>query len=280
MSLASGAPRALTRPAPATAATGRRDALHAEWTKLRTAPGTIGLLIAAVALTVAVSAAAAAATRCPAAGCGEDPAKVSLTGVYLGQVVVAVVAVLAISGEYSSGMIRTTLAAMPRRTTVLAAKAALVTGLTLAAGTLAVLGSLLAGRLILPGHGFTAAHGFAPLSLADGPVLRAAAGSVLYLALIALLSLGAATAVRDSAVAIGLVLGLLYLFPIVAGVVSDSHVQRHLQQIAPMTAGLDIQATTGLRSLPLSPWAGLGVLAAWAAAALLIGGLLLRLRDA
>jgi ABC-2 type transport system permease protein len=103
---------------------------------------------------------------------------------------------------------------------------------------------------------------------------------VLYLALIALLSLGAATAVRDSAVAIGLVLGLLYLFPIVAGVVTDPHVQRHLQQIAPMTAGLDIQATTGLRSLPLSPWAGLGVLAAWAAGALLVGGLLLRLRDA
>jgi ABC-2 type transport system permease protein len=195
-------------------------------------------------------------------------------------VVVAVVAVLAISGEYSSGMIRTTLAAMPRRTAVLAAKAALVTGLTLAAGTLAILGSLLAGRIILPGHGFTAAHGFAPLSLADGLVLRAAAGSVLYLALIALLGLGAATAVRDSAVAIGLVLGLLYLFPIVAGVVSDPYVRRHLQQIGPMTAGLEIQATTGLRSLPLSPWAGLGVLAAWAAGALLAGGLLLRLRDA
>ena len=280
MSLASGASPALTRSAPSTAAAGLRDALHAEWTKLRTAPGTLGLLVAAVVLTVAVSAAAAAATRCPAAGCGQDPAKVSLTGVYLGQVVVAVVAVLAISGEYSSGMIRTTLAAMPRRTTVLAAKAALVTGLTLAAGTVAVLGSLLAGRLILPGHGFTAGHGFAPLSLADGPVLRAAAGSVLYLALIALLSLGVATAVRDSGVAIGVVLGLLYLVPIVAAVVSDPYVQRHLQQVAPMTAGLEIQATTGLRSLPLSPWAGLGVLAAWAAAALLAGGLLLRLRDA
>jgi ABC-2 type transport system permease protein len=280
MSLASGTAQALTRPGPATAGTGLRDALHAEWTKLRTAPGTVWLLAAAVALTVAVSAAAAAATRCPAAGCGQDPAKVSLTGVYLGQVVVAVVAVLAISGEYSSGMIRTTLAAMPRRITVLAAKAALITGLTLAAGTLAILGSFLAGRLILPGHGFTAAHGFAPLSLADGPVLRAAAGSVLYLALIALLSLGAATAVRESAAAIGIVLGLLYLFPIVAGVVSDEHVQRHLQQIAPMTAGLEIQATTGLRSLPIGPWAGLGVLATWAAAALLAGGLLLRLRDA
>ena len=92
-------------------------------------------------------------------------------------------------------------------------------------------------------------------------MLRAAAGSVLYLALIALLGLGVASAVRDSAVAIGIVLGLLYLFPIVAAVVSDPHVQRHLQQVAPMTAGLEIQATTGLRSLPLSPWAGLGVLA-------------------
>jgi ABC-2 type transport system permease protein len=280
MSLAPDVSRALTRPAPATAGTGLRDALHAEWTKLRTAPGTVGLLVAAAAMTVAVSAAAAAATRCPAAGCGQDPAKVSLTGIYLGQVAVAIVAVLAIGGEYSSGMIRTTLAAMPRRTTVLAAKAVVITGLTLASGILAIAGSLLAGRLILPGHGFTAAHGFAPLSLADGPVLRAAAGSVLYLALIVLLSLGVATAVRDSAVAIGMVLGLLYLFPIVTAVVSDPHVQRHLQQIAPMTAGLEIEATTGLRSLPISPWAGLAVLAAWAAAALLAGGLLLRLRDA
>jgi len=280
MTVAPDEPRAPTRPAAPTAGTGLRDALHAEWTKLRTAPGTFWLVFAVVALTVAVSSAAAAAARCPATGCGQDPTKVSLTGIYLGQVAVAMVAVLAMSSEYSSGMIRTTLAAMPHRITVLAAKAALLTGLMLAAGALAVLGSLLAGRLILPGHGFTVAHGFAALSLADGPVLRAAAGSVLYLALIALLSLGAATAVRDSAVAIGLVLGLLYLFPIVAGVISDPHLQRHLQQIAPMTAGLEIQATTGLRSLPISPWAGLGVLAAWAGAALLAGGLLLRLRDA
>jgi ABC-2 type transport system permease protein len=110
-------------------------------------------------------------------------------------------------------------------------------------------------------------------------VLRAAAGSVLYLALIALLSLGAATAVRDSASAIGVVLGLLYLFPIFAQVVTDLEWRRHLLQIAPMSAGLAIQATTGLHSLPIGPWAGLGVLAAWALAALVLGGLLLRLRD-
>ena len=186
-------------------------ALHAEWTKLRTVPGTIWLLLAAA---------------------------------------------------------------------VLAAKTAVVTGLVLAAGTIGVLGSVLAGRLILPGHGFSPAHGYALLSLGDGPVLRAAGGSVLYLVLIALLSLGVATVIRESGFAIGAVLALLYVVPVIASVVTDPHWQRHLQQIAPMTAGLDIQATTGLSSLPLSPWAGLGVLAAWAGGALLAGGLVLRLRDA
>jgi ABC-2 type transport system permease protein len=117
------------------------------------------------------------------------------------------------------------------------------------------------------------------LSLANTADLRAAAGSVLYLALIGLLALGIATAVRDSAVSIGVVLGLLYLFPVIASAVAPDW-SRHLQQIGPMSAGLDIQATTGLSGLPLSPWAGLGVLAAWAAAALLAGGLLLRYRDA
>jgi ABC-2 type transport system permease protein len=177
-------------------------------------------------------------------------------------------------------MIRVSFTAIPRRTTVLAAKAVTLTGPVLAAGTIAVLGSVLAGLLILPGHGFTAAHGYPPLSLGDGPVLRAAAGSVVYLALIALLSLGVAAAVRNAAVAIGAVLGLLYLIPIIAAAVGVPAWHRHLQQIAPMTAGLAIQDTTGLRSLPISPWAGLGVLAAWAAAALLAGCLLLRLRDA
>ena len=257
-----------------------QDGLSAEWTKLRTTASTIWLLAAVIAATVALGAAADAAARCPAGRCPIDPAKTSLTGIYLGQAIVVILAAAAISSEYSSGMIRVTFTAMPRRITVLAAKAVTITALVLAAGGVAVLGSVLAGRLILPGHGFTAAHGYPPLSLGDGPVLRAAAGSVLYLALIALLSLGAATAVRDTAATIGTVLGLLYVVPIVAAGLGNSHLARHLQQVAPMPAGLAIQATTGLRSLPISPWAGLGVLAAWAAAALLAAGLLLRLRDA
>jgi ABC-2 type transport system permease protein len=257
-----------------------RETLHAEWTKLRTVASTGWLLLGAAVLTVAVGTAADAAATCPAGGCQADPAKLSLTGVQAGQAIVAVIAVLAISNEYSTGMIRVTLTAMPRRLTVLAAKAALVAGLVLVAAAVGVLASVLAGRLIMPGHGFTAAHGYPPLSLGDGPDLRAACGSVLYLVLIALLSLGVATAVRETAVAIGLVLGLLYVFPIVTSVIANQHWQRHLEQIGPMTAGLYIQTTTDLRSLPLTPWQGLGVLAAWAAGALLVGGLVLRFRDA
>ena len=256
-----------------------RRELHAEWTKLRTVADPAWLLLAVIALTAALSAVAAAAVSCPSAGCDQDITKLSLIGVQAGQAVVAILAVLVISGEYSTGMIRTTLTAMPRRAAVLAAKAAVVTGLTLAAATIAVLVSVLAGRLILPGKGFTAAHGFPPLSLADGPTLRAAFGSVLYLALVALLSLGVAAIVRDSAAAIGIVFGLLYVLPSLSIMIADPHWQRLLWRISPMSAGLAIQATTHLSTLPLSPWAGLGVLAAWAAAALLGGGLALWLRD-
>jgi ABC-2 type transport system permease protein len=260
------------------------DALHAEWTKLRTTPAAMWLALATIVLTAGLSAAVAAASSYSAssysAGTGRDLAKISLTGIDLGQAVIAVLAAVTISNEYGTGMIATTLTAIPRRATMLAAKACLVTAVALAAGTAAVLASLLAGRILLPGNGFTAAHGYSLLSLGDGATLRAAAGSVLYLALIALLSLGIATAVRDSATAVGLVLALLYLFPIVASAVPDPHWQRHLQQISPMNAGLAIQNTTNLHGLPISPWAGLGVLAAWAAAAMLAGALTLRFRDA
>ena len=252
-------------------------ALRAEWTKLRTLAGSAWLTVGAIALTVGVSAAVVAATH--QSSPGGDPTKFALAGIDLGQAVVAVLAVLTVSEEYATGMILLTLTAMPRRPTLLGAKAANLAGVNLATGILAVAGCLIAGRLLLPGAGFDAAHGYAVVSIVHAPTLRAAAGSVLYLVLVALLALGLATAIRDTAVSVGAVLALLYLPSILAQVLSEP-MRRHIQQIAPMTAGLAIQATTNLRSLPIAPWAGLGVLAAWAAAALLLGGLLLQLRDA
>jgi ABC-2 type transport system permease protein len=258
-----------------------RPALHAEWTKLRTVSGPAWLLLGLAALTITVSAAADAATRCPPnLACPVDPVKLSLTGVQLGQAVVAILAVVAVSSEYSSGLIRVTLAAMPRREAVLAAKAILLAALVLAAGAVAVAGSVLAGHLILPGHGFTAARGFHPVWLSYGPALRAAGGSVLYLGLVALLSLGVAVMVRDSAVSAGVALALLYLFPVILAFIGNEHWQRRLERWTPTVAGLAITDTTGLRGLAITPWAGLGVLALWAAAALLAGGLVFRFRDA
>jgi ABC-2 type transport system permease protein len=258
------------------------DALRAEWTKLRTIAGTWWLSMAAVALTVAASAAIAASTHVSPRGVGDtgqDPTKLSLIGVDLGQAVVATLAVLAVTDEYAAGTIRVTLAATPRRAVMLGAKAVNIAALALVTGVPAVAGCLLAGRLLLPDAGLDRAHGYALVAIAHGPTLRAAVGSVLYLALIGLLSLGIGTVFRDTAISTGITLGLLYLPPLLAQLISGPW-HRHLRQISPMTAGLAIQATRNIHSLPISPWAGLGVLAAWAAATLLVGLTLLKARDA
>jgi ABC-2 type transport system permease protein len=88
-------------------------------------------------------------------------------------------------------------------------KAAVVTATVLAAGAVGVVGSLTAGRALLPGNGFTDANGYPPLSLTDGPTLRAALGTVLYLGLVALLSLGVGMILRDTAGA-----ALLFIEPV------------------------------------------------------------------
>ena len=257
-------------------------AVQAEWTKLRTLPSTAWLLAATVATTITVTAIVAAATHInptenPASST-QDPTKLALAGIDLSQAVIGVLAVLTVCEEYATGMIRVTLTAMPRRLVLLGAKAGNLACLTLAAGVLGVAGCLLVGRLLLPAAGLGPAHGYALISITQSGTLRAGVGSVLYLALIALLALGVATAIRDTAVSIGAVLALLYLPPLLAQVVSDP-LRRHIQQIAPMTAGLAIQTTTNLHKLPIAPWTGLGVLAAWAAASLVIAGVLLQHRD-
>jgi ABC-2 type transport system permease protein len=255
------------------------DALHAEWTKLRTVASSGWLMVLVVGLTIGASTIVDVVVKCPMS-CDADTTRLSLSGVQLSQAAVAIFAVVFVSGEYSSGMILSTLTAMPRRWSMLAAKAAVVAGVVLVAATVGVLGSLLAGRLIMPGNGFSVAHGFLPLSLYHGATMRAAVGSVLYLTLIALLSLGLATAFRESAVAITVVLGLLYVVPLIGDLVLNAHWAHRIGRYSPGDAGLAVQITKNLDKAPIGPWAGIGVLACWALAALLTGGLLLRCRDA
>ncbi|WP_405869154.1 ABC transporter permease [Streptomyces sp. NBC_00005] len=251
--------------------------LHAEWTKLRTLPSTWWLLAATVILTVAVGAAAAASLTsrvCPSPeACHEDTVKLSLTGVWLGQAACLILGALSMGAEYGSGTIRTTVTAMPVRWRVLLSKATALSLLTAGAGVVATLLSLWTAGLILPTNGFESP------SLTDGPTLRAAAGSVLVLTLVAVLGLSAATLLRDSAGAITVGLGLLYVVPLLANVLPSPTWQQRVQRWFPMPAGLSVQATKNLARLPIGPWPGLGVLAAYAVGLLAVGAVLFRARD-
>jgi ABC-2 type transport system permease protein len=254
-------------------------ALHSEWTKLRTLANTFWLLGASVIVTIVTS--ALILNSIPSHDLASiDIVKTTLSGIEIGQAIVCIIAVLAVSNEYSSGMMQLTLTALPRRLPVVAAKAACVTVLAIGAGAVSVAGCLIAGRLVLLDRGGHAARDVALLSLSSPGTLRAALGSVLYLALIALLCTGVAFVARDPAAGIGVVLALLYFFPLLAQTISDPQARLRLEQIGPMTAGLAIQSTTGLASLPISPWAGLGVLGAWSLGAILAGGVIFRVRDA
>ncbi|MQY02665.1 ABC transporter permease [Actinomadura macrotermitis] len=250
--------------------------MRAEWTKLRTVPSTPWLLAATALALVAVGYAAVAGAsteHCPTpAECFEDTTRLSLNGVRLAQVMAAVLAVLAVGAEFGTGTIALTLTAEPRRLRVLLDKAAVLTAAVGAAGTAGVAGSLLVGRAVLPGHGFAAPD------LTDGTTLRAAAGTVLYLVLIALLALGLGTALRDSAGGITAVLALLFLSPVLSQLVKDKDWHARLEKYTPMPAGLAVQATERLNTLPIGPWKGLGVLACYTAAALVLGGFALTRR--
>lgn len=257
-------------------------ALRMEWTKLRTLPGTAWWAASVVGLSLALSAFAATTTdavHC-APGCSFDLPRLSLSGVYAGQVAVVALAALTVTSEYDGMMIRLTLAAFPRRGTVLAAKFTLVTAAVLGCATAAVLGSLVAARSILPGNGFTAARGYPQLSLADPATARAYVGTVLYLALIALLSTGVGAIVRHTGWSVTAVLGLLFVPPIIAQFVTSPHLHDLIMRYSPMTAGLTVQVTRAVRPLPVGPWGGLAVLAGYAGVAVLAGGILIRRRDA
>jgi ABC-2 type transport system permease protein len=147
---------------------------------------------------------------------------------------------------------------------VLAAKSLVVTVPVLVAAAVGVVAAVGVGRLILPGNGFTDLP-----SVWEGPTLRAAGGTVLYCGLIALVSLGMAALIRDTAVAITTVVGLLYVFPTVAQFITNVRLLELIEKYAPLNAGLAVQTTLGRAAI--GPWAGLGVLALWSAAALIAG---------
>ncbi|MCO8275177.1 ABC transporter permease [Actinoplanes sp. TRM 88003] len=190
-----------------------------------------------------------------------DPVQLRLLGVRLGQAAVAAAGVQMLAAEYSSGLIRATLLAVPRRLDLLAAKAGLLTAFV---APIAVLG---VGVAVL---------GLTP----SGDLVRAAVVSVLHLILIGLFGLGAAAVVRNSAAALGIVLSLLFLMPMLLRMLPDPDWQRILYRTTPATAVQAMTTTVDTAILPLGPWSALGVVAAWAGGALVLGAFLLYRRDA
>jgi ABC-2 type transport system permease protein len=253
-----------------------------EWTKLRTIRAAGWSVLALVGSTVAVSAFAAARavpTDCAPRPCTLDTARIALAGVYIGQIAVVTIAALAVTAEYETRTIIPTLLAQPGRWRVAAAKAAVVVAIVGVAGAVAVAGCVVVGRLMLARQGFNAGTGDPfVLSWGESAGRRAMVGTVAYLGLVALLSLGVAAIVRGTAASITTVLALLYAVPIAARFVTDPAWRSALARAAPMTAGLAVQSTVG--AAPVDPWAGLAVLSAYAAIALVVGAVLFQVRDA
>jgi hypothetical protein len=255
-------------------------ALHAEWTKVRTLPSSLWLLTATALLIGVVGAVVVTTTdvrHCPTpTTCAADTTELSLSGVLVAQVAVVVLAVLVMTSEYGTGTIRVTLTAVPHRLSVYAGKLVVVSVLASVCGAAGVLGAVTAAGRILPGNGFSPANGYPALSWSSGSTVRAAGGTVIYLVLIAVLSVGVAAIVRDTAGALIAVFAALFVSPILTTLIADPAWHRRLEKYSPMTAGLSVQSTRDVTN----PWAGLVILAAYAIGAGLVGAVLLHLRDA
>jgi ABC-type transport system involved in multi-copper enzyme maturation permease subunit len=210
-------------------------------------------------------------------GGDNDIVRDSLGGVLVGMIAIIVLGVVFMTSEYAKGVIRTTLTASPRRGRVLAAKAVVLATAVFAVGLAAALIALVATRPIQRRNGFDP-PAYPDPSLADGPVLRAVVGTALFLAVLSMFALGVATILRRAAGAITLVIALAVV-PSIVGAFLPVTAELWLNRTTPL-AGLALQQTRARFDNAIAPWAGFGVLCAWAAVALGLGFWQIRRRDA
>jgi ABC-2 type transport system permease protein len=201
-----------------------------------------------------------------------DPTSVSLSSTLASGMVIAILGTLVITSEYATGMIRTTLAAVPRRGRLFDAKVLNVAAVGFALSEFVAFTCFFVGQALLAGTG-------APHASLDQPgVLRAVVGAGLYLAALALLGLGIGTLVRSTAGAISLLMTITLLVRLVSMALPEA-MARWMNKYWPTTAGGKIINTVpDPESLP--PWGGLGLMCGFVAAILLAGYVLLRVRDA
>src|ERR1700761_7609790 len=261
------------RRAPRQRRAGFGGALRSELTKIRTVRSTYWTLVAMIAVTVFTGVVNCVATGPGAVGPGYDPTYLSLQGFIFGQLVIAVLGAVAITSEYSTGMIDASLTVQPRRVTVYAAKAAAVALVAMASGLVASFASFLLGQAILN------RRDLGP-SLGQPHVLRAVVGAGLFLAVSGLLALGLGAVFRSAAGAIAAAIAVLFItIPVEAFL--PAAMQTAVDRWIPFNAGSQVFSTVADPGAhQFSPWAGITVFTAYSAAALAAGLVLFRRRDA
>ncbi|MET7604648.1 ABC transporter permease [Streptomyces avermitilis] len=250
--------------------------VRSEWTKIRSVASTVWTLSLAVVVTIALGMLISALagnefdSMDPKDRLSFDPTFISFAGMSLGQLAMIVFGVLVVSNEYSTGMIRTSLAAVPQRGTFLFSKIAVAAGLALAVGIVTSFAAFFLGQAMLGSH---------KASISDAGVLRAVIGGGLYMTLIAMFSMGVAAMLRSPMLSLGILMPFFFLISNILGNVSAT---KKIGRFLPDQAGSKImQVVTPLGDdTPYGPWGGFGIMVLWVVLALAGGYVLLKRRDA
>lgn len=281
MSTLTQAPSPAALPAGQNARAPWTGVLRAEWTKIRSVRSTVWSLIAFAVVAIGFSTLVAVVLHHNWGQPGPHPALAQVradptgrifgAGFGLGQLAISVLGVIVITSEYTTGAIRSSLLAVPRRLEMLAAKAIVFTGLIIVVAAITVFAVFFISTSIL--------SSYVSVTLGQPGVLRATIGGILYLALVGLFALAIGGLIRHTAGAITTVIGVILLVPILIGLIPGT-IAAHIQAYLPTQAGELIGQTTQQPGDLLSPWQGFGVFCLWVAVLLAACGWLLVRRDA
>ena len=249
--------------------------VRAEWTKLRALRSTWWCGLAAVVLIVGLGAAIAGSGTAYHVSAADSAAKgisAALLGVLFAQLVLGVIGVLAFSGEYGTGMIRATLAAVPARLPVLWAKLIVLAGLVLPVTLLCAVADFFVATAL------ESARGGSVISLTDPGVLRTVAGSSLYLTVVVVIALALGALLRRTAAGLSVFAAVFFVIPIVVGALP--HTITGFAPYLPSNAGGTLWGNPLTTTQALSPWTGFAVLCGYAVVLTGLAAWRLRRRDA
>ncbi len=249
--------------------------IRSEWTKFRSLRSTVWTMLMSVLLLIGLGAMFSAIAIGSTTGMdpGNTPISTSLTGTFFAQLAVGVLGALMVTGEYTTGMIRASLAVVPKRLPVLWAKLAVLGVVVFAAMLVASVTAFLLGQAILGSKGLG-------VSLADPIARRSVLGAALYLAVAAVTAAGIGALLRNTAASITTFVAIFFLVPTLVSTVLPRSWAAHFAQYLPSNAGTGlIDGTYGLEN-PLEPWPGFAVMCAFAGVVVLAAAWRLRRTDA